>query len=691
MTGPRVIVLTAGLLALALTLDAQVEDRPEVLLQAAIKQELVEGDLKGAIEQFKKIAQNSSPEVAAQALLHMAACYDKLGQTEARTTYERVVREFPNQKNAVAEARAWLDAHGANTSQQAGLRVEQIWTGPDVDLGGQPSADGRYLPFVDWIAGTEIGNVAVRDLRTGDKRLLTDSTDDYALTPVSSPDGKQIAYAWGLGRGDCTIRLIGFDGTRMRVLTHDGPGNYTLLAAWSQDSKYIAAVRHNSVDRTAAIVLISTADGSIRQLKSTGWRSPDIGGFSPDGRFLVYSLENDPTAGGGGVFALATDGSRETPLVQGSANDRAPSWSPDGRRVFFLSDRTGTAGLWSIRIANGQPDGSPELMRPNIGNVNPMGFARDGSFYYGTNNLQTDAYTAEFDQETLTIAEPVPVTDRFVGNNRDPEFSPDGKSVAFLRRRANAEEFELVVRSSMTGEERTLTTLTHTYAARTLQWFPDSRSLLVHGKVNNRTTFRQVEIESGNARMLFEGPYEIWGTAALSPDGKALFYSIGEQGRTARLVKRHLETGQETELYRAPCDCVGYYGLTVSPDGSRLAFAVNVADKRALMIMPADGGTPREIYRSGYDYGFIFPQGAMTWAKDGRHLIVTAKCGPGEDHRLCAIPTEGGELKPLGLRMQRIPTRMLSPDGRRIAFTGATQKQELWVIRNLLSELAGAR
>jgi hypothetical protein len=156
-------------------------------------------------------------------------------------------------------------------------------------------------------------------------------------------------------------------------------------------------------------------------------------------------------------------------------------------------------------------------------------------------------------------------------------------------------------------------------------------------------------------------------------------------------VKRHLETGQETELHRVPCDCVGFFGLTVSPDGSRLAFAVNVADKRALMIMPADGGTPREIYRSGSDYGFIFPQGAMTWANDGRHLIVTAKCGPGEDHRLCAIPTEGGELKPLGLRMQGIPTRMLSPDGRRVAFTGATRKQELWVIRNLLSELAGAR
>jgi hypothetical protein len=124
----------------------------------------------------------------------------------------------------------------------------------------------------------------------------------------------------------------------------------------------------------------------------------------------------------------------------------------------------------------------------------PIGFTRDGSFYYGTRDEQVEAYTAEFDQETLTIAEPVPVTDRFVGNNRDPEFSPDGKSVAFLRRRANAEEFELVVRSSMTGEERTLTTLTATYGARTLQWFPDSRSPVTPG------CYSKVRTRSGEQR-----------------------------------------------------------------------------------------------------------------------------------------------------------------------------------------------
>lgn len=712
MTGRKTIALAAGLLALALTLDAQVpvnpvnnvnRDRAEVLLQAAIKQELVEGDLKGAIEQFQKIAQSSSPEVAAQALLHMAACYDKLGQDEARNVYERVVREYPNQKNAVVEARAWLNAHGAATSQQARVSVERIWAGPDVTLDGQPFADGRYFTFRIWQGGA--ANLAVRDLSTGENRLLThDGTvaEPLAGHPIPSPDGKQIAYRMH-GKKDSTIRLINSDGTHMRVLARNGDNNN--LSAWSPDGRYIAGTHWNG-DGTGAIVLFSTADGSMTQLKSTGWQFPALGGFSPDGRFLVYSMDREPAGGIGGVFLLAKDGTVETPLVQGSAAQgstifRAPIWSPDGRRVIFVSDRSGARGLWSIRVTNGRPDGSPELIQASIGTMSPMGFTRDGSFYYGTQETQVEAYTAELDPETLAVTRPVPVTDRSVGNNRDPEVSPDGKHVAFLRRSDDGPggPAALVVRSLLTGDERTLIgTLTTVWGARMLQWFPDGRSVLVTDRVDRRTRFRQVSIESGEARTLFEGPWEAW-MGALSADGKALFYSIRDPGTggTLRLVKRRLDTGEDVELYRKEAKEMALWGLTASPDGTRVAFSINTEDdKRALLIMPADGGTPREIYRGSYLE--LLNQGGMTWTKDGRHVVFQCVSDDGSvstgqvvGQGVCAVPAEGGALKSLGLRMEGIPTRMISADGRRIAFTGATMKQELWVIRNLLREPAKAR
>jgi Tol biopolymer transport system component len=697
-TGRREILLIAGLITWTLTVNAQVKDRGEILLQAAIKQELVEGDLKGAIEQFKTIAQNSRPEVAAEALVHLAACYDKLGQqTEARSTYERVVREHPNQKKAVAEARAWLDAHPTGPNPREGVRVEQVWTGKDASSAGQPSTDGRYVAFVDWTSGH--GNLAVRDLTTGENRLLTRdaASDAWAAGPLVSPDGKQIAYRWEGGKDD-SIRLIGLDGKRMRVLARREYGDF--LRAWSPDGRQIAAIHYNySSDQSVQMVLISAVDGSITSLKSTGWHEPTIGGFSPDGRFLVYSLPSDD-AGNGAVFALAVDGSREIPLVQNSANNWGPVWSPDGSGVVFLSSRSGSSGLWSIRVVEGRPQGEPELRRANVVGTTPLAFTKDGSYYYRAGNVWRDAYTAELDPATLTISKPTLVTDRFVGSNSDPVLSPDGKYVAFLRHvvgRGPGAGQSLIVKSQANGDERTVAAAAVVSYGRLL-WFPDSRSVIVLDRANNRPRFLAVDVETSAARTLFEVPFEVWNTAALSPDGKALFYTSAEllgsragpgDLKSLRLVRRQLDTGDETELHRTQSTGVGFFGLTVSSDGSKLAFSVNVADrKRALMVMPADGGSPREIYRTTvYD---LSNNGAMIWTKDGKHLIVTARCGSG-GHQLCAIPAEGGTLRPLGLGMLEITTRMISSDGRRLALTHQTRSPELWVIRNLLTETARAR
>jgi Tol biopolymer transport system component len=88
----------------------------------------------------------------------------------------------------------------------------------------------------------------------------------------------------------------------------------------------------------------------------------------------------------------------------------------------------------------------------------------------------------------------------------------------------------------------------------------------------------------------------------------------------------------------------------------------------------------------------LFAANAMSWTKDSRHLILTASTPRAADdereQQIYALPVDGGELKPLGLSMERTASRMVSADGQRIAFTAETRKQELWVIRNLLSEPA---
>src|SRR5689334_9195265 len=103
------IGITIGAVLLA---GAQKGDRADLQLQAAINKEVVEGDLKGAIEQYRKVAQGANRAVAAKALVRMGQCYERLGDAEARKAYERVVRDFADQKDPSAEARTRLASLG---------------------------------------------------------------------------------------------------------------------------------------------------------------------------------------------------------------------------------------------------------------------------------------------------------------------------------------------------------------------------------------------------------------------------------------------------------------------------------------------------------------------------------------------------------------------------------------------------
>src|SRR4051794_29950093 len=97
-------------LLMAVPLAAQKPEAAETLLQTAIKKEVVDGNLTGAIEGYKKAlaAAKGNRSVAAKAMVRMAECYQKLGDGQSRAIYERVVRDYADQKEAVALARARL-------------------------------------------------------------------------------------------------------------------------------------------------------------------------------------------------------------------------------------------------------------------------------------------------------------------------------------------------------------------------------------------------------------------------------------------------------------------------------------------------------------------------------------------------------------------------------------------------------
>src|SRR5215471_11003047 len=89
------------------------QDRDAVALQSAIRRELLDGDLQAAIQQYEEIAKSANRAIAAQALLRMGRCYERLGQIQAAKVYERLLTQFPEQKDAVQEARSRMAAVAA--------------------------------------------------------------------------------------------------------------------------------------------------------------------------------------------------------------------------------------------------------------------------------------------------------------------------------------------------------------------------------------------------------------------------------------------------------------------------------------------------------------------------------------------------------------------------------------------------
>lgn len=576
--------------------------------------------------------------------------------------------------------------------------VQQVWTGPGVDFSGTPSHDGRYLTFVDWTTG----DLAIRNLMTGENRRLTNKgswaeSDEFAEFSVISPDGRQVAYAWFNGQF-YDLRLVGTDGSGQRLLYRDRQVDYIKPGGWSRDGKYVSASL-SLADKTNRIALVSVVDGSLRVLKVVDSRQPHVGPFSPDGRYLVFDFPRKQDSTEHDVFLLDLDGGAESVLVEHPANHQVLGWSPDGRGVLFTSDRTGPPGIWIISVANGEPKGVPELVKSGLEGIVPLGLTRTGALYYGLFTGIRDAFVAQVDWASgKVVSPPQPVSERFVGHNRMPTWSPNGKHFVYLSDRGSRlarQSFPiLVIRSLETGQERQLSPK----LAFEPPWSPLCLS------VDGGFVFAAARNEKGDA-----GLYRIdtqtgevspillseSGTTALmptvSPDGNSiLFLREGFADKSSSIVMREIETGREKELYRALRPSF-ISNFVLSPDGETLAFRWANQDYDVLDILkvvPLAGGEPRDLLRAQVPKNHnISGLAGLAWTRDKKYLVFGRWTGHPEAEqpvKLLRISAKGGEAEELGLVMHRLWGLRMHPDGHQIGFTAGDRKPEVWLLENFL-------
>ncbi len=726
------VIMTVGAL-FALAAETAVAQNGYDLFQQALVKERADGDLQAAIELYQRIVREHSGDrvLAAKALVQLGRAYEVLGNKEAQQAYERVLRDYTDQHEQVALARNRLAAltRTATAAAKPEMTVRRVWTETRRwDIDGRISSDGRYIPLED----EETGDLVIRDLVTGENRRLTHNTlpktADLDKAQIS-PDGRWVAYSWDDAEGVESLRLIRIDGSEPRILYRNREVESTDPEAWSPDGKRILA-RFRRADRTWQIVWVNVADGSVEVLKSVGWWDYPKMFLSPDGRYIAYDMDPNDSTTSDEIFLLAADGSSEVRVASHSADDDVVAWTPDGTRLLLLSDRLGggpecrdAAGicredLWVIDIADGEPQGPPRLVRPNIGDFTPRGLTPDGALYYTpTSTRAVDVFVAALDDETGEIVKtPTRVSDGFPGASVSPVWSPDGRYLAYSNGAISQqgsilpeEAAALIIRTVATGEEREISLPHH---LRPLVWSPDGRSVLAEGfrpQVGNETV-ELINVQTGALTpVTTHVPRGRTGTFDLplgwSPDEKAIYlrrteYDIQrpyDSGPTEfRLLEHDLASGRERELSRGMLPNP-FQAVVLSPDRRHLVFPSPGPEGsgQVLKIVPLTGGEGRVLFSA--EVSDRIRGQTLNWTPDGRHVIVGthARRGPQASvTHLWRIPVQVGEAQRLALIIESAPNSgvrlRMHPDGRQLAFHNGRVLPgagELWVMENFLSVL----
>ncbi|MHB1193400.1 MAG: tetratricopeptide repeat protein [Longimicrobiales bacterium] len=688
------------LLALSAASPASAQSGAD-LFQQALQKERVEGDLKAAVVLYQRILEQHAADraLSARVLVQLGQAYEKMGNADARASYQRVIREYADQPEQVTVARARLDALSASTTRSAstGPTVRRLWSGDDVDESGGPTRDGRLLTFVDW----NTGDLAARDLTTGESRRLTYKQDtwggdgSFALSSTPSLDGRRVAYGWETDERQTKeptkfeLRLVGIDGGEPRVLYSDPELAGVKPSEWSPDGRLVLTLLTRR-DRTTQVALISAADGAVRVLKTLAWPGPGKMSFSPDGRYLVYDRPPREDAQQRDVYVLATDGSVETALVQHPAQDVVMGWAPDGRHVLFASDRTGDMSVWLAPVVDGKPAGDPLLVRrdPELATAVPMGFTREGAFLFGVNASATDVYVASIDPSSGgAVGTPARLLDHFVGTNRWADWRSDGTAAVYMAKRqagpSNESEL-LIVRSLATGAERVVPNRLEWLRAP--RWSPDGQYIVGRGRdQNGRVGIFRIDPQSGEATMLAEGD-GLW-FAGWAADPASVVYWIQDQShQTLAIVRQRLDNGESKDLVRLDWSPkTNLYMAGVSPDGRQVAFASfpTAGVPSTLQVVSSDGGEIRELFQAPREPDGAYVGLGLAWSTDSRHVFFVLQGGG--KARLMRVAATGGPAQETGVVMDGMITQLRAlPDGRRLSFTAGGQAVEVWIMENFL-------
>jgi Tol biopolymer transport system component len=399
------------------------------------------------------------------------------------------------------------------------MRIVPLTTFPGFQQNARFSPDGNQIAF-EWF-GDKDYNEDVYVMRIGSGKLLRLTTDPAQdESPTWSPDGRYIAFRRrrNFNRDEIyVVPALGGPERKLLTLKNDLFDEFPL--DWSPDGKYLAYVDCGPNQSDVIFLVAVDNPQDKRPLTTSTGLSDDLPRFSPDGQTVAFVRVADGTD----IFLVGTAGGEPKRLTFDNTVIYGLDWTPDGAYIVFLSDRLGgSVRLWEVPASGGKPEPLPLPAEVLQG----IALSRDGRrLAFTQGEFSANIWRYELSAGNRPSGPPTKLI-ASTGLNTEPQFSPDGKKVAFVSWRSG--NGEIWVCDSDGSIPRQLTSF-HVPVDAFPHWSPDSREIAFRASPEGHAAIYVVDVEGGRPRRLALDDASA-GAPSWSRDGKWIYFGSKKSG-----------------------------------------------------------------------------------------------------------------------------------------------------------------